>query len=109
MIERMNKIAIDTLDLRELKIRWRGERRVPGRFVESSISAGQVAGVTQREAEVIVRLAVIRVRIAPCRARNSGVEIFDRFAKLSASQRAHAHRVVAARIARIAAQRLLPV
>lgn len=82
---------------------------IPDRLVKGRVSFFITPKMTQDQPQIVPRFTVIRIRIAQGQARDGPEKMRFGIGKLATPQVPKPHRVVAARIVRIAPQRLAPV
>ena len=109
MIEGLGEIFPPAVDLRQRMIRRPLPRRVPGGFIKRVVGIIVAAQETQRQAQVVMRLTIIRIGIARGQARDGRAKMFLRQVEFAPPQMVKAQRIVAAAIQRIAAERFAPV
>src|SRR5690242_10983980 len=81
----------------------------PEGFVEGAVGLIEPPLPGERKAEVVERLAVARIRVAPREPRNAGAEELLRLSKVSLPQRRQPHGVIHARVAGVSPQAFVPV
>ncbi len=91
-------------DARQLEVGGVLPGGVPGRFAERVIRRVPSRLHDQRQPQVVIRLAVVRIGVVACQAGDRDVEEGFRIREATASEQQSAQRVVAASVARIAAQ-----
>src|SRR5580693_409639 len=81
----------------------------PGCFVKGVVSFDISAEITQGQAEIVVWLAVIRIRVSRHQSLDRTAKIPFCCGELASAQMPHTHRVVTTRIAGVAAQSFSPI
>ena len=103
-------VTTGRVHLRQCVIRRRTPGQVPGRLVQRCIRLLPFAQVAERQTQMVVGLAVVRVGVERGERSNCRLRKCSRASSNSpAPQVPDAHGIVASRVARIAPQRLLPV
>ena len=101
--------AAPGVDLGGGEVAGGGPGRVPGRLVESVVGLPVASEQPQRHAEIVERLAIVRIGVATTQALEGEAEGTLGQIEFAAPEAPQANRVVAAAVERIAAQRLEPV
>src|SRR5262245_17414749 len=86
-----------------------GPGLVPGGLVERRVSLFIASEIAQTQTEVVIRLTVVRVRVAASQPPDGFLEMHLGGGKLSAAQMPQTHGIVAACIRWVTAQSLAPV
>src|ERR1035438_2914056 len=109
MFKRGTPMVATAVNFRERVEAGGGPRLVPRCLVKRGVSFVIAAKITQCQAEMIKRFAVLRIGVSPREAGDGLAEKFFSGGKFTAAQMPKPHRVVAARIERVAAQRFTPI
>src|SRR5579863_10068810 len=109
MLERCRKASMMEIDFGKAVIARSAPCCRPGCLVERIVGLIGTVLEQQRYAEVVIRLAVVRVRIARSQPRDRRAEIALRQCEFTAAKMHPAQRTIDAAVLWIAAQRLPPV
>jgi hypothetical protein len=109
MLQRHLPVAARAVNFCQCMVAGGGPSLIPSGFVECVVSFVITTEVTQGQAEVIQRFAIVRVAIATGEPFNGFAKMAFGLGKFAAPEMPETNRVIATGIERVTPQRLAPV